>query len=552
MMLVLLPALSHAQDSEDGSASDTQTSISISPSDVSLNVDTCDQRAAEQEFTLSGTYNNPSFTVGYTTRLIATTGTSCSHEDVCNQSGLDDGSCSCLKEVSGAFTLSVSFTVENLFDTPCTEGEERTVSFFLHYAESEADPLIGLNPQEIASPAVRLAIDLNPPAAPAEAPSIVPAEEALVITAPEVGGDVVRYEACVWADGLSRDEARCQSITEGSGERFEGLMNDVLYHVIYAVYDDVDNRSDDSPDAQGTPASVLDFAEVYSGEYPGGERGGCQSKPTQTSMWLVLFMFGLMVLIRKNYRVHHNLSSPRSLMSLLMWSCVVMSLTLTVGNAWSKPLQNQSSMTSTVTLMGGAYQPSIDEEFLPRDGVQRPYERVFQDQSPVMFILQVERHIFQDKGILSVGGGLGYWNVEGDGLSVTTVTESTEMSITPYSVYGAYRFDLFKDTVPVVPTLKLGLNYYTWSIYDGGGDIASFVDGSEASGGTFGWFYSLGAHFLLDFLDQEMAWAFDRDAGVNHSYLSFEYQSSQVDDFGDPNSFRLGNDIFLFGITLDL
>ena len=67
-----------------------------------------------------------------------------------------------------------------------------------------------------------------------------------------------------------------------------------------------------------------------------------------------------------------------------------------------------------------------------------------------------------------------------------------------------------------------------------------------------GWFYSIGLHLLLDFLDREMAWAFDRDAGVNHSYLSVEYQSSRVDDFGDPDSFRLGNDIFFFGITLDL
>jgi hypothetical protein len=49
-----------------------------------------------------------------------------------------------------------------------------------------------------------------------------------------------------------------------------------------------------------------------------------------------------------------------------------------------------------------------------------------------------------------------------------------------------------------------------------------------------------------------MAWAFDRDAGVNHSYLTFEYQVAVVDDFRDPNSFRLGNESFFFGIALDL
>ena len=566
--LSLTHEVSSAQDT-DTSVMDTQGSVSLSPSDVSLNVETCEQRASEQEFTLSGTYNIPGIN-GYTIKLVATTGSSCTDEDICDRIMLDEGGCSCLEdnEVSsvldgggGAATISTTFKVEDLFETPCAEGEERTVNFMLKYKEND-NPLGGITPTPYSSSEVKLLIDLNPPAAPTEPPNIIPAEEALVITVPETSGDIGSYEACVWADGLSRDEARCKGITAGSGERFEGLTNDVLYHVIYAVYDEAGNRSGDSPDTEGTPASVLDFAEVYSGEYPGGERGGCQSTSTRGldahSTLLIVFILALITLVRRwsgsRERGAHVSSGPRSSLIALfsLVSGVLMLTGVTLSDAWSKPVQSQSPMTSSVTFTGGAYQPRIDEEFLPRDGVQRPYERVFQDQSPVMFVLQVERHIFQDKGILSLGGGFGYWSVEGDGLSVTTVTETTEMSITPYSVYGAYRFDIFKEIIPVIPVLKLGLNYYTWSIYDGSGEIASFVDGSEASGGTFGWFYSVGAHFLLDFLDQEMAWAFDRDAGVNHSYLSFEYQSAQVDDFGDPNSFRLGNDIFLFGITLDL
>ena len=89
-------------------------------------------------------------------------------------------------------------------------------------------------------------------------------------------------------------------------------------------------------------------------------------------------------------------------------------------------------------------------------------------------------------------------------------------------------------------------------MYDGSGEPARFVDGSEASGATFGFSYTLGVHFLLDALDREMAWAFDRDAGVNHSYVSLEYQSSQVDDFGSTSSFRLGSDVFFVGLALDI
>jgi len=152
-----------------------------------------------------------------------------------------------------------------------------------------------------------------------------------------------------------------------------------------------------------------------------------------------------------------------------------------------------------------------------------------------------------------VGGSVGYWNVEGEALSQDAeVTESTEMSMYPLAVLLNYRFDVYQSVIPLVPVVKLGLHYYLWTVYDGAGEAARFVDGSEASGGTLGFSYTLGVHFLLDALDREMAWAFDRDAGVNHSYLSLEYQSSQVDDFGSTTSFRLGSDVFLVGLSLDI
>ena len=537
-----------AQESNDGMVSDTVSSLTLTPSNIAINADSCETIVEDQEFTLSGTYNNPSFTVNYHVRLIATTGTSCSHEDVCNESSLDDGGCSCLKEVSNAGSVSTSFTVADLFSEPCVQGEEKNISFFLHYTETESDPLIGLNPIEEESQALKLSVDLNPPPTPDEAPNVTPAEEALVINAPEVGGDVVKYEACVWASDLSREEARCKEVTGGSGDRFEGLVNDQSYNVIYVVYDDADNQSDDSPVAQGTPASVLDFAEVYSGEYPGGERGGCDASDSRKTP--LVFLFLLVCFLIKRGLFNPETSRRLKLLLGLMISTYLMQFM--VSSAEARPTGSQSQRSSTVQFSGGAYQPSIDEEFLPQDGVKRPYERIFEDQSPVMFQVQMERHLIQNKGTLSLGGSIGYWSVEGEGLSVTTIAESTELSIIPFSFYGAYRLDMFQKVFPLVPVFKLGLSYYSWTIYDGAGETSQFVDGSEASGGTVGFFYTVGAHFLLDFLDREMAWAFDRDAGVNHSYLTFEYQSSQVDDFGDPDSFRLGNDVYFFGIALDL
>ena len=527
-----------------GHAQETKT-LTLTPSGISLNLTNCESLAEDEEFTLSGTYETPSLINGYTVQLIATTQDSCNHTDVCNTVMLDEANCSCLTEVRVA-SASVSFKIADLFTDPCVVGSDQSVNFFLHYAESQADLNIGLDQVEAESQAVRLNIDLNPPSSPTEAPRVTPAEEALVINAPEVGGDVVRYQACVWlAEGEERADATCREVSADTNDRFEGLLNDSTYNVVYIAYDDADNPSEDSPIAMGTPASVLDFAEVYSGEYPGGERGGCEASVSSYGLGaLVLLCLGVLA-GRRRYMIR---------LAPLTFSALLLGATLSLPEAGhTNPLSTQrSDRTSTITLSGGAYQPNIDEEFAPRSGVQRPYERVFQDQSPLLLLVQLERHILQDVGLLSVGGSAGSWSVEGDGLSVTTVTETTELSITPLSLYAAYRLDLFQDIVPIVPTLKLGFSYYNWKIYDGGGDVALFADGSEASGGTMGWFYSIGVNFLLDFLDREMAWAFDRDAGVNHSYISFEYQSSQVDDFGDPDSFRLGNDVFLFGITLDI
>ena len=523
------------------------STVTLTPSDISLNIENCETLAAEQSFTLNGTYTGSPNSTTYETRLIAGTAPSCSVEDSCTSIEIDEDACTCEDYESNQLSITHSFTLAELFDQPCVEGSERTVNFYLHYKESNVD--FGTPVEHQSTEVLQIVIDLAAPEAPEESPSVTPAEEALVINAPEVSGDIGRYEACVWLPSDDRETARCKEITPDSSDRFEGLQNDVVYQVIYAVYDTAGNRSEDSPAVEGTPASVLDFAEVYSGEYPGGERGGCQSMSDDGAMNrlpLVCLFLGLMVFVRSRKRSRGYIT----LLRVSILNIAIVGLTPQYGIA--KPSSSFSPMTSTVTLSGGAYQPSIDDEFIPRDGVQRPYARVFQDQSPVMFQVQLERHLLDSYGLLSIGGILGYWNVEGDGLSVTNVTETTEMSVIPFAVYAGYRFDLFQDLIPLVPSLKLGVNYYTWSIYDGSGDIASFVDGSEASGGTFGWFYSIGVNLLLDFLDREMAWSFDRDAGVNHSYLTFEYQVSTVNDFGDPDSFRLGSEMMLFGITLDI
>lgn len=214
----------------------------------------------------------------------------------------------------------------------------------------------------------------------------------------------------------------------------------------------------------------------------------------------------------------------------------------------------ESSRDMVIELKMGSYKPEIDSEFGALNGNTPPYEAIFGDGSATLTVLGIHRHLFNEVGTATLGMTFGIWSVSGSGLDAAgePTSESTELSLIPLGMEIGYAFDLYEDFIPIVPTFRLGLDYYVWKILDGSDDTASFESGKTASGGTWGYHYSIGARLLLDFLAPQMAADFDRDAGVNNSYLTFEYQSSTVDDFGSADSFRLGNDTFLFGLALDL
>ena len=48
-----------AQESNDGMVSDTVSSLTLTPSNIAINADSCETIVEDQEFTLGGIYNNP-------------------------------------------------------------------------------------------------------------------------------------------------------------------------------------------------------------------------------------------------------------------------------------------------------------------------------------------------------------------------------------------------------------------------------------------------------------------------------------------------------------
>lgn len=204
------------------------------------------------------------------------------------------------------------------------------------------------------------------------------------------------------------------------------------------------------------------------------------------------------------------------------------------------------------------YKPNIDDAF-GATGELRPYEEAFDNRDELMFMVSLEMIVFDRFGTLSTGLGIGYWDVEGntrrrtlvDG-EETTGTDKTTLQIIPTQMQVSYRLDFLQDTVPIVPLLRAGFDYYFWEISDDDGNVTSFEAGQPAEGGTWGTHFSVGLQLYLDFLAPVTAGNFDREAGVNNSYITFEYQVAKVDDFGASDSLRLGDETFFLGFTLDL
>jgi hypothetical protein len=219
--------------------------------------------------------------------------------------------------------------------------------------------------------------------------------------------------------------------------------------------------------------------------------------------------------------------------------------------AWASPY-GESDKSASLNLRLGAYQPRIDSSFSrSASDPKLPYEQIFNNDSPMMFLLNIEQHIFNTLGTLSLGMGVGYWSVEGTGVS-DGGEDTTLLRMVPMQAQLSYRLDIWEEYLPLVPVVRLGVDYNWWSIEDGTGETASFPGQGEASSTTWGWHATAGLHVLLDFLDDGMASDFDAEAGVNNSYLVFEINYARISDFGSEGSFRLGDTTFFTGLAFDL
>jgi hypothetical protein len=201
----------------------------------------------------------------------------------------------------------------------------------------------------------------------------------------------------------------------------------------------------------------------------------------------------------------------------------------------------------------GPYRPDVDGEF---NGVRHPYQDYFGSGSKLLTQIEFDYELFHGFGTAAVGLGLGYFQITGtapvaSGTGMLSGDTST-LKVVPLSLSAIYRFDYFLEMkkFPLVPFMKLGLDYAYWQITNGNGDIATDGSGGQGRGGTPGWHAAGGVALVLDMFDPEAARDFDSDLGVNHTAILFQYSYADISGLGTANKLHVGDANWSLGLLI--
>jgi hypothetical protein len=209
-----------------------------------------------------------------------------------------------------------------------------------------------------------------------------------------------------------------------------------------------------------------------------------------------------------------------------------------------------------VELRFGPWLPDIDSEFHATDGVpaRTPYRDYYGTSSHLMTQAEFDVELYHKLGTAAVGFGVGYFQVSGTAPFDTGAPsgDKSTLRVVPLSLLGIYRFDYFleKRNVPLVPFVKLGLNWAYWQNTDGNGQIAMADNGGKGSGGTFGWEAATGLALVLDMFDPDAAKDFDTDLGVNHTAVLIQFVHADISGLGESNRLHVGDNTWSAGILV--
>ncbi len=177
----------------------------------------------------------------------------------------------------------------------------------------------------------------------------------------------------------------------------------------------------------------------------------------------------------------------------------------------------ESDKTFGASFRGGMFgAPEIRN---PKNGFffSQIYEQ--QDIPTIFFDFEWQLKTFLGSFAAKLGSGIFYVQGEGKFADSTRQFDSPPEEFTflmfPNTVSAIYRLR-FHEKQPIIPYAEAGAGYFTFMEIRDDGDLKF-----NAAPVTF---LSLGASFLLDWLDPKAVRDLDREYGVNHVYLTAEYR----------------------------
>lgn len=205
------------------------------------------------------------------------------------------------------------------------------------------------------------------------------------------------------------------------------------------------------------------------------------------------------------------------------WMAALLALTYASAAQGQEPegrmVTDRSPRNWVLELQFGGYVPGVDE------GVRgSPFEEVFGD-SNLLSQIALQRLVYQGVGAVGIGLQAGYSEFYGRAFlqeSNDRSGDSTSLHVVPIQLFASYRFDYaaLHWNFPLAVYGKAGIGEWIWWSNDGAGETAG--DG-DASGSKLGFSLSAGASLHLDWLDPRLAREFDRNFGVNNTYVFVEY-----------------------------
>ncbi len=217
-----------------------------------------------------------------------------------------------------------------------------------------------------------------------------------------------------------------------------------------------------------------------------------------------------------------------------------------------EPPSDRSPQNMAFELRLGPYLPRVD-----RSTDQPIFSEFFGGDDRFMLGFEIDWQLWRipHVGPVGVGVGLGYTNMSapnripaGSDTAGGNATQDSTLTLLPTFAVGVLRVDtLMREFgIPLVPYGKLGIAHAFWWVDDGIGTAEDAgVSGKDTSTGTQ---MALGGMFLLDVIEPTTARSLDADAGINNSYLFFEWS---VSDYTGAQM-NVGDSTWVTGLALEL